>query len=1562
MSKARVLICLFIFSPAVLLSVVFISSVTYARDIYSGVIPNDSYFLTRNGNITNDCLDSAGNPVCNGTTGYEETNRVNGVDPTSHQYVTIGNSINDDNRSGAEADYFKKIFFTVFTRSKPDPNRLYDVTVYLVDRGIGPDRACDGYSLQTSAIGPDKYNPSSGQMEPQTYPSSRKMINKPSDPKKSCGDLAPVRFSNAIPGSYFSELAGSNGYASGQYQATFLLKLNNETGSLNKQASFHIRSEVGNIGYKKTDDVANGYYWVNTYPTKNSRDHKLKYYFRPPCRGERTMTIRLDDLSHPLQSGNISVHINQITPNGTDTSDVGGRVNFNYNLDSGSLGSTNNLSINAGPGQVNGGTLTFTGAEDGQGRPYGYVLIIEGVAGGNGLSVSYPTDSGNVWLRCASTGADGWEANNKTVNKLPYVVVNRTALPSVPSVNKPINYYEGRPCTDYNNATNRSNCNTWNDYYTARSAAWAANANAVRNALQRTNYTHYVSNISPNGQEAWVNSSTNTTIQYKFKLANGADRNGRNGNTDWRDRYNSASFANSTAPRATNAVRSADTPVSVSNSNETYDEMMSEPRGDGGAASDMYCERALTTRTGSPTGSSLGSVRDNTSATNYTDSAPQCVYLCVNAPGNNTCVEPCEDWTVSARAEMRVRGASDWIYPGVSAINDAQVGITYDSWFVVTNNGKRDTTPGITGKMYKYTAGDAVATGDGDMPGSPRSISTSSEYGFERNSILVSPRDGGKTFVSYGDFSPSSSAPPNNCGQTGTVTPSPETRLTVPYYFNITPSIGSISPATEQGQDINMSASYNLPVDDGAGRQHTWTDDTQYKITELINPTSQTALGDNSSGDVCGQYAHGGCREVAGDRDHIEPGSGSLGTMGRSGADTASLPVGTNICYLASLNRPTHNADPSWRHTGMVCTKIIKKPKVQFRGGDLTVGRYRKDGDNCTRAPLSGAVIQASGASSANPYGSWIEYGAFATGNITGFGSGAFPYGNTGDNYKRLLFANTTSTPGNYVYGSGSKCLSDPFTVINSDYNTIDVDSIRPGDYFAANTDDKEGYVREGDLTLGEPAAEAAGGGTGTDTASTGAQYVVQQCYGETNTVPSGWSATGGGGSSMSRSSGCNGDGGNHRLRVYWDQDSLADSGASIGWRYSTPSGSELVNVRADRYRTLGVSWNYSDPFAVTGTNSCTRYFEGAGVDGTCTAHRVDSIDQNLSGTTFDFNIYCSVNLVTGENGGKCNSGGTPTSIGLSNIRITMKDTTSPGVTVDGGSLKGPKVSGKDARLSITGTDTGSGVYGYVLKAYGPGLPAAGKVLKDEKFDSEATCIASPVTTPTPCSSTKTKEMSVDTTQSGFVSFGVYTFTVQTRDQAGNTSAVRSWDATVDNRQLLGADYNAFKNRNVVVWARKDGDKACGESGAGGNININTDITYKIDGYSNISELPRIIFMADCDIVIDDSVQTVSAWLVAKKDIYTCSRTIANYFSPENTDTSRPNQADCNKQLTINGAIQANRLHLLRTYGSDQTTAEKGEPAETFNLRADQVLSTWAKGQTSGSPRTIYQSDDNPNF
>lgn len=178
------------------------------------------------------------------------------------------------------------------------------------------------------------------------------------------------------------------------------------------------------------------------------------------------------------------------------------------------------------------------------------------------------------------------------------------------------------------------------------------------------------------------------------------------------------------------------------------------------------------------------------------------------------------------------------------------------------------------------------------------------------------------------------------------------------------------------------------------------------------------------------------------------PASGSFAPHG-----TSSAPVGSQICYITSIYRPlmghpgdvdgSGNINPNraWRHSSVACATVVKSPKVQFLNGDVRAGRgfegYDMSGmPNATVgacSPIASsqkALIVTSGSSSAtdNRYGSWVEYGAFATDKIIGFGSAATSVGMSSNN--RLTFGNTSNVASGFAAGGDFKfanCMPNYF-------------------------------------------------------------------------------------------------------------------------------------------------------------------------------------------------------------------------------------------------------------------------------------------------------------------------------------------------------------------------------------------------------------------------------------------------------------------------------------------------------------------------------------------------------
>ncbi len=89
--------------------------------------------------------------------------------------------------------------------------------------------------------------------------------------------------------------------------------------------------------------------------------------------------------------------------------------------------------------------------------------------------------------------------------------------------------------------------------------------------------------------------------------------------------------------------------------------------------------------------------------------------------------------------------------------------------------------------------------------------------------------------------------------------------------------------------------------------------------------------------------------------------------------DVPDVPAGTRLCITLSLN-PRSNKSSEWTHSAPICMVIGSKPKVQVLGGDLRV---------------QGAVDTGITIKSGLSYGSWVEYGVFSVGSVSGLASGS---------------------------------------------------------------------------------------------------------------------------------------------------------------------------------------------------------------------------------------------------------------------------------------------------------------------------------------------------------------------------------------------------------------------------------------------------------------------------------------------------------------------------------------------------------------------------------------------
>lgn len=121
-----------------------------------------------------------------------------------------------------------------------------------------------------------------------------------------------------------------------------------------------------------------------------------------------------------------------------------------------------------------------------------------------------------------------------------------------------------------------------------------------------------------------------------------------------------------------------------------------------------------------------------------------------------------------------------------------------------------------------------------------------------------------------------------------------------------------------------------------------------------------------------------------------------------------------------------------------------------------------------------------------------------------------------------------------------------------------------------------------------------------------------------------------------------------------------------------------------------------------------------------------------------------------------------------------------------------------------------------------------------------------------------------------------------------------------------------------------------------GTLTITSDLEYA-NLASSIARIPRVVLVAD-NIVIDESVTRIDPWLVSRSgSISTCSeKGFTSFASPGLLDSGQ-----CGNQLVFNGPVIAPRVFLYRTHDT-----VNGEPAEIFNLRASNILSSYTGSGT----------------
>jgi len=152
---------------------------------------------------------------------------------------------------------------------------------------------------------------------------------------------------------------------------------------------------------------------------------------------------------------------------------------------------------------------------------------------------------------------------------------------------------------------------------------------------------------------------------------------------------------------------------------------------------------------------------------------------------------------------------------------------------------------------------------------------------------------------------------------------------------------------------------------------------------------------------------------------------------------TDTIAVGTKICDTITITNPTLAAyynSPADK-TATTCVVVAKTPYVRFMGNDIFAGGdFASHSAACNiQANITTVGRTLSDGSTA---GSVVEYGAFALGKITSFGSASkvlIGSGALGDAARQFTFANSEPTASKLgYYGAAQHCINDYISQFSS--------------------------------------------------------------------------------------------------------------------------------------------------------------------------------------------------------------------------------------------------------------------------------------------------------------------------------------------------------------------------------------------------------------------------------------------------------------------------------------------------------------------------------------------------
>ncbi len=251
----------------------------------------------------------------------------------------------------------------------------------------------------------------------------------------------------------------------------------------------------------------------------------------------------------------------------------------------------------------------------------------------------------------------------------------------------------------------------------------------------------------------------------------------------------------------------------------------------------------------------------------------------------------------------------------------------------------------------------------------------------------------------------------------------------------------ALTPRVETDDRISSgtgSVSFRYSVNNSSDTSSSF--DTDWSIKRVMVPRGQSveplifSSPPYRDGYSCAQLEalvnnNGTCTDVTSGSRVFGPGANDMTLDVGNAANVVmndSWPVGTKLCFVLTVDRPTHQSNPVDRYSSAACTTVGKRPLVQIWGGDLKVGRYFLDNpvDDSLRFDVVGNTIAKS---DGNTYGSWAEYAVFTPGVVSGFATMAGLNGGYSSTqptaqelWSSLTFANTEGEYGLFTEEAGT--------------------------------------------------------------------------------------------------------------------------------------------------------------------------------------------------------------------------------------------------------------------------------------------------------------------------------------------------------------------------------------------------------------------------------------------------------------------------------------------------------------------------------------------------------------